>query len=274
MTVSLAIRNYNGEEYLSQLLSDAVKEDFHRIYILDDASTDSSKNIVERYKSAVWLTSRKNQGISGNSNKMLKHGDSEIVMFLDVDMELQSENIVPKIEEIFEDSEKSVVGGLVISRKNEPMWWNYGPEMHPVRSAKAKLVNDLILASWDDENHINYLRENYSDLTPNLEISFGEQKEREVDWVTDANFCIRREVFEEVKGFDENMQRNSVQDLCKRIREKGFKIFFSPTVKTKHLDMDTFGESRKEADRESKFYFYNKHWGMSREIFDKLYPQD
>lgn len=274
MKVTLAIPNYNGSENIENILSQAAHEDFDTIYFLDDASTDNSLKIAEKFPEVKIIKGSKNIGPAGNRNWVLGEKLDDIVMFLDVDMVFQTTNIKSKITEMFSQKDIVLVGGQIFSKQEEPMWWNYGPEMHPIQNAKSEVVHDWLLDVWEDMEKVEVLKEKYTDITPNFEISFGKIAEpKEVDWVSEANFCVRTEVFQNVGGFDKNMRYHADQDLCKRIRQLGHKILFSPEIKTKHLEIDTFGKDRSYIMRESAFYFYKKHWGMAKEIFDKLYPE-
>ncbi|MFB6246194.1 MAG: glycosyltransferase family 2 protein [Candidatus Pacearchaeota archaeon] len=82
---------------------------------------------------------------------------------------------------------------------------------------------------------------------------------------------IRSDIFEEANGFDSNMTYHADQDLAKRVRQLDYKVKYTPNLKAKHLDMDTFGENREKQIKEKVFYFFSKHWEMSRKVFDQLY---
>jgi O-antigen biosynthesis protein len=68
---------------------------------------------------------------------------------------------------------------------------------------------------------------------------------REVGAATAACLALRREVFEQVNGFDEDLRVafNDV-DLCLRIRQTGRAILFTPFADLFHLESATRGEDR------------------------------
>lgn len=272
MKITLAIPNYNGAENLKNLLEQALKENFNHIYVLDDSSTDNSKEIAKKFPDVIYVQGDENKGPPKNRNRILEQKYDEIIMFLDVDMQLLTSGLKEKIIENFVDGKVALVGGLIMTQKNEPMWWNYGFEMHPDRDAKAGIVHAWALDNWDNKEKIEKLREKYKDITRNLDISFGKPSIKKVDWVSEANFCVKADVFNEIGGFDGKMRYHADQDLCKRIRNKGYKINHSPAVQAMHLEIDTFGETRGKISRENTFYFYQKHWDMPRNVFDLLFP--
>jgi GT2 family glycosyltransferase len=273
--ITLAIPNYNGSENIANILNQVSKEDFHKIYFIDDASEDNSLEIADKFSKVTIIRGEKNLGPAGNRNRVLNEDLGDIVMFLDVDMELKNTDLKSKIINSFQDNKVAIVGGKIFSKKDEPMWWNYGSEIHPILNAKSEIIHDWFLTVWGDMEKIKELEDKYGNITPNFEISFGNITEpKEVDWVSEANFCIRTDLFKKVAGFDGKMRYHADQDLCKRIRFFGYKVLFSPNIKTRHLEIDTFGEDRKYIMKKYAFYYYNKHWGMSKDIFDKLYPDE
>jgi len=66
--------------------------------------------------------------------------------------------------------------------------------------------------------------------------------EQDLCCVTAACFAVRREVFEELNGFDERfaIAFNDV-DFCIRLREKGCRIIWTPEVEHYHLESQTIG---------------------------------
>jgi GT2 family glycosyltransferase len=62
------------------------------------------------------------------------------------------------------------------------------------------------------------------------------QKAHSQDWLTAAFFMIKREVFEEVGGFDEDyfMYTEEV-DYCWRIKKAGWQVCYQPTLSITHL---------------------------------------
>lgn len=66
---------------------------------------------------------------------------------------------------------------------------------------------------------------------------------REVSWTTGAALAIRREVWERVGGLDEAYQRGYFEDvdLCLRVREAGFKVWYEPSCTLIHKTGTTGG---------------------------------
>jgi GT2 family glycosyltransferase len=62
-------------------------------------------------------------------------------------------------------------------------------------------------------------------------------KDRKVGWVMGAFLLMKRQVFENTKGFDENffMYMEEVE-WCRRIQKSGYNICYTPSFSVTHLD--------------------------------------
>lgn len=65
------------------------------------------------------------------------------------------------------------------------------------------------------------------------------QMARECNTVTSACMMVRREIFERVGLFDENLRNFDDFEFCLRLRDKGYSIIYSPFVKAYHLESPT-----------------------------------
>lgn len=88
--VSIIIPVYNVENYLQECLLSAINQDYENteIIVVDDGSTDTSAEIVSRFKSEypqIKTIRTKNQGLSAARNEGLALATGEYVLFLDSD---------------------------------------------------------------------------------------------------------------------------------------------------------------------------------------------
>ena len=61
-------------------------------------------------------------------------------------------------------------------------------------------------------------------------------KAHQVGWIMGAFFMLKREIFEETDGFDENLFMHMEEvEWCKRIKAVGYKIWYVPAVSVIHL---------------------------------------
>ena len=89
--VSIIVPIYNASEYLSKSIESILNQSYENleIILIDDASTDSSKEIIKKY--ALKDTrikpfySEVNQGVSRTRNIGLKSVSGDYVFFMDSD---------------------------------------------------------------------------------------------------------------------------------------------------------------------------------------------
>ena len=87
LTVSIIINNYNYDRFLAQAIDSALNQTYDNIEVIvvDDGSTDSSRQIIASYGDAVTpvLQPNSQQGIAFNNG--FNHSSGDIIIFLDAD---------------------------------------------------------------------------------------------------------------------------------------------------------------------------------------------
>jgi len=85
--VSVIVNNFNYERYLASAIDSALAQD-HReteVIVVDDGSTDGSREVIGRYRGAVEAIQKQNGGQASAMNAGFEASSGEIVMFLDAD---------------------------------------------------------------------------------------------------------------------------------------------------------------------------------------------
>ena len=101
--ISIIIPVYNAAKFLDQTITSCLKQDYPHleIILINDGSTDDSKNICEKYQkasattpsSSILFFDRPHQGVSATRNFGLDHFSGEYFSFLDAD-DLLAENFI------------------------------------------------------------------------------------------------------------------------------------------------------------------------------------
>lgn len=101
--ISIVIPVYNAAKFLDQTITSCLKQDYPHleVILINDGSTDDSKNICEKYQKASATTpsasilffDRPHQGVSATRNFGLDHFSGEYFCFLDAD-DLLAENFI------------------------------------------------------------------------------------------------------------------------------------------------------------------------------------
>ncbi|USD38670.1 glycosyltransferase family 2 protein [Ferrimonas sp. SCSIO 43195] len=122
--ITVIIPVYNGEKYVEETIVSVLNQDFSgelQILIVDDSSTDSSREIVERVakkSNAIKIISRKkNLGLMASNQDALKSVCSEYVLFLGQDDLLPKDHVRLLIEDFSNDIVAVWCNSVIIDSK-------------------------------------------------------------------------------------------------------------------------------------------------------------
>jgi len=199
--VSIIVPAYNAEKTIQKCLNSLINIDYnsYEIIVVDDGSTDRTWDILKEYSDAndnLVCVRQKNSGPASARNRGVSISNGKIIFFTDSDC-IVPESWIKGLLKYFNGSSIGAVGG----------------SLKPV-------TIDSIIERFDQRR-----RENL----------YGNEK-KFVDALPTCNLAVRRSVFEEVGGFDESFKYASAEDydLCYRIRDKGYAIFYDPEVAVLH----------------------------------------
>lgn len=85
--VSAIIPNYNYANYLREAIDSVLSQTYQNIEVIvvDDGSTDNSREILQDYGERIKVIFQKNQGVSPARNNGVKASKGELIAFLDAD---------------------------------------------------------------------------------------------------------------------------------------------------------------------------------------------
>ncbi|GEM_PF-1596611 len=112
--VSIIIPNHNGARWLDACLRSCLKQTYPRtqILVVDDASTDSSRDLIGRYGGRVTLIPHDLQkGPAAARNTGLKAASGEWIQFLDSDDFIAPDKLSLQVDRIRQDGSDLCVGG-------------------------------------------------------------------------------------------------------------------------------------------------------------------
>lgn len=93
---SIIVPVYNTEEYLQRCLDSILNQTYnnYEIIIVNDGSTDGSKEIIKsyisKYPDKIIVVNKKNGGLSSARNKGVKKAKGDYILFVDSDDTIQS----------------------------------------------------------------------------------------------------------------------------------------------------------------------------------------
>ena len=111
--VTVYITNYNYGHYIEKAINSVLNQSFKdiEIFIIDDGSTDNSKDIIEKYESIanIEIIYQKNKGLIVTNNIALRLAQGDYIMRLDADDYLDKNAIRLMVDELDEDDALGLV---------------------------------------------------------------------------------------------------------------------------------------------------------------------
>lgn len=253
--ISIVIVNYNVKAFLEQCLM-AIERAEHdlklEIYVVDNASVDGSQAMVrKRFPYVKLLENKKNLGFSKANNQALRKVNGKYVLILNPDTLIQEDTLVILKKYLEEHEDAGAVGCKLInpdgsyqvaSRRSFPTPW-------------VAFSRILGLSKFFSKSKL-FGRYNVTYLDPDIEC--------EIDVLPGSLIFVRRNVLKTIDYFDEDyfMYGEDI-DLCYKIKQQGWKIYYTPGTKAIHYK----GESTKKSEFSfvSNFYsamliFTHKHF--------------
>jgi N-acetylglucosaminyl-diphospho-decaprenol L-rhamnosyltransferase len=263
ITFSIVLVNYNGSKFLYNCL-DSIKRLLvsctYEVIIVDNCSADDSVKIIrDNFTSFKLICSPNNLGFCKANNLAAKHSQSEYLLFLNTDTIL-IENTPKILSDYLKQNENVAVVGSRVTFQDGSYQLSCGnlPNL-------AVEFLDKIRYRLDNKWHSifsTFYDRQYSTV-------------KEVGWVTGACLMMRRDVFEQIGGFDENFfMYFEDKDLCKRVKELGYKVVYYPKTTIIHLLGGSSHGIKKSVHkyyRDSQLYYYQKHLGKFQTNILKLY---
>jgi hypothetical protein len=212
------------EESVRHVLSDQLVDEF---VIVDNGSTGADaarlKNLAECDDRVVLLSGHGNIGFARGANLGARTAKGEVLVFLNPDAFLRPRCIAELAREIATRPVPSIVGGRVLNADLT--------EQRGARRGDITLVNALLSLSRLAETVPAWRRHNV-----HWEGEPAPEQITLVPTISGACFCMRREDFDAVGGFDEKYFLHVEDvDLCWRVRRAGGQVLFHPKAEVIHL---------------------------------------
>ncbi|NNC84037.1 MAG: glycosyltransferase family 2 protein [Flavobacteriales bacterium] len=228
MRAVIAILNWNGQELLERFLPNVVRyAEGHPILIIDNASSDGSKDFVqESYPQVEWVQLEENHGYAGGYNRGLKHRDEDVAILLNSDVEVTEGWLSPILKAMEDDPDLVAVQPKILDLQR--------PEYFEYAGAAGGFMDRL---------NYPYCR---GRLFETLEKDEGQYDTPiDVHWATGACLFFRIQEFYALGGLDEDLFAHMEEiDLCWRARRRGKRVMCIPASKVYHLGGGTLSGYR------------------------------
>ncbi len=223
LDLSVIILSFNTKEITSRCLGrlkiakDYCEKRFKnqvKVIVLDNNSSDGSPQMIKSdFPWVKLIVSKENTGFSKGNNIAMKQAKTPYILLLNSDVYLEEESLYKSLAYFRVNLNCDILGARL----------NYASG--DLQLSAGSLPNPLNIISW-----IFGLR----GFHPKNKSYFS--KAHTVGWIMGAFFMLKREVFERTGGFDENIFMHMEEvEWCKRIRNRGYKIWYVPQVSVVHL---------------------------------------
>lgn len=255
MKLSIIIVHYKAAneffDCLKSIYKYKPKFSFEVIVVDNDEKNVISKKIKQNFPRVKYIKSKSNIGFGAGNNLGTKHAIGEYLFFLNPDTVIFSKTLDNLIYFIESKKNIGIVAPLLLHKNNKPFELQGASSLTPLRG--------IICLSF-----VNKLFPRNPIARKFFYLDWDKTSQKEVDVAPGTAFVIRKKLFNKINGFDENFFLYFEEfDLCRRVRQSGFKIFIIPQAKIIHL----WGKSTKNLNnldtifRKSRFYYFKKHFG-------------
>lgn len=246
MKVSFVVIAYNAEDTLELLLDNLKSQNYNHklieVILVDSNSTDKTMNIMNDFKKNynifenIFVLKNPNKILASGWNVALNVATGDIVLRLDAHTQIPNDFITNNVKCM--KSGENICGGKVTSIVNNENKW-------------TKMLIEAENSAFGG-GIAKFRRGNKCEYVDTL-----------------AFAAYKRDVFKAVGGYDERLVRTEDNEIHLRMKQKGYKFYFSPDIKSERF-------SRNSLKKLLKQKYLNGYWigltlGISPKCFSKYH---
>ena len=227
LSCSVIIIAYNSCDFIPACLKsvrDACEGIDSQIIVLDNGSTEPIIPEIKNFFPEVeWIDSKENLGFGKGCNLAEKHATKPYLFFINPDT-IISKNAFREMLQFMEEHPDAGTVGCRILNEDGTLQWACRRSFPTIVSAVSKTIG---LASLFPK----------SKTLASYNMTYADPDEMiEVDAISGSFFCIRRDVYEKLNGFDEDFfMYGEDLDLCFRTKEMGLHNYYTPVTNILHF---------------------------------------
>lgn len=224
MLVSVVIPAYNRAHTLAQAINSVLAQSYKRyeIIVVDDGSTDTTREVIERYGDAVWYVHQKNKGPSAARNTGIRHARGEFIAFLDSDDVWREDKLARQVACFAGNPQVGIVASGH-EQRNE---------------------------NWD-VTHVALLTDK--------EIRQIRRKDLYKNFFSTPSVVVRANCFKEVGCFDESIRYGEDWDMWLRILEKYECVIVNEPLVSVRINCSSISSDCPEANIDELYRVIDKH---------------
>lgn len=253
LDVTIAVISYNTKDMLADCLRSLLESPplvAYELRVIDNASTDGTDAMLAKdFPDVGLLTNAGNVGFAGAANQAWRQSCAKYLLVVNADTVFHENCVEALVDFADHHPEAAAVGPLVLnpdgsvqaSARRFPSFLE--GTMHALLGVVAprnRFSRSYKMADWN------------------------RQSEREVDWLSGAAVLLRRDIGEKIGFFDDAyFMYVEDMDLCYRLRDAGYKVYFCPAARiTHHIGQSSRQQSSRMiiAHERSMMRFYRKRY--------------
>lgn len=261
MQLSIVTINYKKPELTNSCVTSlyhSYKEQFERnlfeLLIVDNFSQDNSVVLLEKeiktkkYKNVRVLAHKENNGFGGGNNFGAKSAKGKVLLFLNNDT-VAGKGLDTMLSYLLDNEKIGIVGGVLKNTNGNPQ--------HSFDTFYDMFHVSLLLLGMQRIQNQNL------------------SNPKRVDWVKGACFMIRKDLFDNLHGFDEGIfMYTEDMELCYRAKSSGKEVWIFPDIDIKHVDQGSSSRTFAIVHiYQGILYFYKKHRNPFEYLIVKLLLQ-
>lgn len=223
-TISTLVVTWNNRGFLDRCLESLPKDS--EVIVVDNASTDGSAEFVaERFPSVRLIRLDRNIGFGAALNRAAAEATGTYLLLLNPDAEATPRALERLTAFLDEHITCGAAAGRLLSMTED---WQKSVNVHRLPTY-GTVAAELLLFKYVWPSNPLTRRADAADVT--------DQSSQAIEQPAAACLMVRRRTFDQVGGMDERFVPVWFEDvdLCRRILEAGWTIFFVPTANFRHV---------------------------------------
>lgn len=258
--IAIITVNYNGSDNTIEFLDSLKKLHpspfiLHPIVVDNGSNDDSVEKILQKHPEVELLQTGENKGFAGGYNRGIEHAliwGADYLLIINNDTLIDDPKLIQKLAQTLDDNPTAAIVAPKI-------YFAPGFEYHKERYKSEDRGKVIWYAGGTfDWNNV------YSEHRGINEVDQGQYDEvSEMNFVSACCWMIRREALEKVGLFEEELFAYfEDNDLCQRLKQAGFKLFYNGTTSLFHKVSQTSGIGSSFSDyllTRNRLYFGMKY---------------
>ena len=224
---SVIIIAYNSCDFIPACLKsirDACENVDAQVIVLDNGSKEPIlPEIKAFFPEVTWLESKENLGFGKGCNLAEKQATRPYLFFVNPDTVVSRDSFTKALDFMEEHPEAGTVGCRILNEDGS-IQWACRRSFPTIISAVSKTIG--LAALFPKSKLLASYNMTYADP----------DAVTEVDAISGSFFCIKRDLYESLKGFDEDFfMYGEDLDLCFRTKTAGYKNYYTPSTNILHF---------------------------------------